>query len=578
MSSEKFKGKVFVTSALPFCNSVFHCGNLIGSTLSADIYSRFKRKNNFDVMFICGTDNYGTQTELKARKEGLTCEDLCAKYKALHEKGYKWFNLSFDVFGETATQVHTQMAQEVFVKLFDNKFLVEKISEQHFCEKCDIFICDRFINGMCYHPKCDGITKGDECDKCNKYIDTEKVEKKWCSVCTNVPIKKKTKHLYLKLALFKDQLIEYFLNENNPNGVKFMSYAATRITKEWLNKDLESRSITRDINFAVKVPALEGLDGYENKRIMPWLDAPIAYISILANAHPDTWKTWVNPHVDWVAFQAKDNVSFHTIIFPSILIGTGFQNLGCGITHLSATEYLLFNGEKFSKSGGIGIFGDEVINMSEVLGIDCDYWRYYLAKIRPETADSTFTFEGFCEVIKGELAQKMGNLVNRGIAMSKKYYKDAKHIKYDITYNNPLQEKLIEYVNSYITAFDKFSFHDAIGIINRVAETGNEWINSNKLWIACKDEPEQAETLMGNLLLIIWLFAELIEPVMPSKSQTIKKYFYVSTLEQNKCTFDQIKNILNQGVGHIYVNTDNSQLLFKQIKIEDLLELNKPKE
>ncbi len=577
--SDLNKEKIFITSALPFCNAVCHLGNLVGSTLSADIYARFKRKNNFDVMFVCGTDNYGTQTELKAKKEGLTCEELCTKYKALHEQCYKWFNLSFDVFGETPTEIHTLISQDVFNKLWENNVLIEKSSEQYFCTHCDMFLCDRFMNGLCYHPNCGGITKGDECDKCNKFVDTDKLTKKWCSVCNEVPDKRETKHLFLKLEQFKKFLIEYFLNENTAskendrNKVKFMSQAATRLTKEWLSKELEDRSVTRDIKFAVKVPKLEGLDGYESKTLLPWLDAPLGYISILANAYPDKWKDYVNKHIDWIAFMAKDNVPFHTIIFPSVLIGSQFENLGCGITHLSATEYLLFNGEKFSKSGGVGIFGDQVITMSKSLGIDEDYWRYYLAKIRPETSDSTFTFEGFCDIIKGELAQKMGNLVNRGVAMSKKYYPNLKQIKYDIN-ASPLQSKLLEQVGNYITAFDKFSYHEAISVINRVAEMGNEWINSNTLWVVCKNTPEQVESLMGNLLLIIWLFAELSEPIMPRKSEIIKTYFSESSLQSNNLViFDQIIKILSNGAGHINLNCDTTELLFKQIKIEDILAL-----
>lgn len=576
MSTER--KKVFITSALPFCNAVCHAGNLVGSTLSADIYARYQRKLGNDVMYVCGTDNYGTQTELKAKKEGLSCEELCAKYKALHEKVYKWFNISFDVFGETPTEVHTKISQNVFNNLWENNLLVEKESEQYFCVKCDMFLCDRFMNGVCYHPKCDGITKGDECDKCNKFIDTDKLVKKWCSVCNETPLKKSTKHLYLKLEQFKDTLKTYFLDRdnltNNPNGAKYMSGAATRLTKEWLNKELDDRSVTRDIKFAVKVPKLKGLEGYENKTMLPWLDAPYGYISILAHAHPETWKDWINPSVDWIQFMAKDNVPFHTIIFPVTLIGSGFQNLHCGVTHLSATEYLLFNGEKFSKSGGVGIFGDQIITISEKFGIDEDYWRYYLAKIRPENSDSTFTFEGFCEIIKGELAQKMGNLVNRGIAMSKKYYPQSNSLKYNLTLDLPA--KLLTYVNNYLEAFEKFSYHEVISIINRVAEIGNEWINEQVLWITCRDTPTDSEYLMGNLLFIIWLFAELIEPIMPKKSEIIKGYFVESSIgfEKTNVTFLQLKKILIKGYGEILLNTANSQLLFKQIKIEELLELN----
>lgn len=573
------KRKIFITSALPFCNNVFHAGNLTGSTLSGDVYARFQRKMGNDVMYICGTDNYGTQTELKAKKENVTPEELCKKYRNLHEKGYKWFNISFDVFGETPTSIHTELSQEIFKKLWENNLLSEKKSEQYFCEKCKMFLCDRFLNGICYNEKCEGLVKGDECGKCNKFIDTNKLKKRWCSICGEIPVKKETNHLYFKLSVFKNEIREYFLNENNKNGIKYISHVAKNITKEWMNKELEDRSVTRDIKFAVNVPKLEGLERYEDKTILPWLDAPIGYISILANSYPESWKEWVNKEVDWVAFMAKDNVPFHTIIFPSTLMGSDFENLGCGITHLSATDYLLFNGEKFSKSGGIGIFGDQIMYMSEKLEIDEDYWRYYLMKIRPETGDSTFTFEGFCEVMKGELAQKMGNLVNRGLVMVKKYYSNLDEIKYQIDLE--LFLKLKTCLINYIKGFDGFNYHEGINIINRIAEIGNEWINTNVLWNVCKNNPVESEHLMGNLLFIIWMFSELIEPIMPKKSEKIKSYFIESTLAsengKNKSVIiDEIMNILQKLNGKIKISMTsetNIEILFKQIKLEDILKV-----
>lgn len=574
------KRKKFITSALPYVNGKVHAGNLIGSVLSGDFYARQQRKLGHSVMYLCGTDDYGSQTEHKALKEGLSNIDLCDKYRAVHEKVYKWFNISFDVFGKTPTPIHTELTQEIFTQMHSNNLLKERITEQYFCETCDRFVCDRFIHGTCYMDKCEGLTKGDECVKCCKMLDVDRILAKFCSICGKSPIKRETKHLYLDLAPYKNDLIEYFLNDANPKGIKYMSSAAKRVTKEWLNKDLTERCVTRDLVWGVKLPNFEGLDGYEKKVSWPWLDAPIGYISILANAYPDTWKEWINSNVDWIQFQGKDNVPFHTIIFPATLIGSGFQNLGCGVTHLSATEYLLFNGEKFSKSSEIGISGDQIISMSQILNIDEDYWRYYLAKIRPENADSTFTFEGFCDVIKGELAQKMGNLINRGIAMTKKYYPQLNELEhkfelvYDLTKSSKsiiLQSKLINCVKSYLTAFDKFSYHEVISLINRVAEIGNEWINEQTLWIVCKNTPSESEYLMGNLLLVIWLFAELVEPVMPKKSLLIKSHFVESSVKCDELVmFDKIVKILNIGVGKIFTNVENSQFLFNQIKIEDI--------
>lgn len=567
--------KIFVTAALPYVNGRPHAGNLIGSTLSGDIYTRCERKLGNEVLYICGTDDYGSQTEHKALSEKMSCEELCDKYRVYHKQVYDWFNIEFDEFGKTPTETHTQITQEVMLKLYQNEMLEEKESEQYYCECCDRFLCDRFIHGICCIENCGGLIKGDECDKCCKIINIDEVEKKWCSICKTEPIKKSTTHLYLNLGKYKDELNEYFLNNENKKGVKYMSVAAKRVTKEWLSKDLTERCVTRDLKWGVKLPTFEGLNGYDNKVTWPWLDAPLGYISITANKYKETWREWINENVDWVQFMAKDNVPFHSIIFPSTLIASGYEKLNCGVTHLVASEYLLYNGEKFSKSNGVGIFGDQIIEISEKLGIDEDYWRYYLLRIRPETTDSTFTYEGFCNAIKGELAQKMGNLVNRAIHLVNKLYEKEDEIVYSIS-NTELQTQLMTCVENYIKAIEGFHFHQITNVINKVAEIGNEWINMNKLWETCKIKPKESEYLMGNLLMIIWIFAELSEPVMPKKSKTIKQYFVENSIDENMVIMNKIIEIIHNGNGIIKINKTNMKnpnQLFKQIKMEEISEL-----
>jgi|SaaInlStandDraft_6_1057023.scaffolds.fasta_scaffold03734_2 methionyl-tRNA synthetase len=572
--------KVFVTSALPYTNSTPHCGNLIGSTLSADVYVRALKKCGKDVMFVCGSDSFGSQTEIKAKKEGLTCDELCDKYKQLHKNVYDWFNIDFNVFGETPTETHVNMSQQIFRNLWENGMLFENVSDQYFCNECDMFLSDRFMNGHCYHNECNGIVKGNECDKCNKFIDADKLTEKWCSNCKSIPEKRETKHLYMTLEKFKGQLSDYFLSDDNANGCQYMSPAAKRLTKEWLSKDLQDRSVTRDIKFAVKVPELDGLDGYENKTIMPWLDAPIGYMSILAHEFPQEWESWINCGT-WVQFMAKDNVPFHTIIFPITLTGSNFMGLKHGVTHLSATEYLLYSdnddpntetGEKFSKSDGVGIFGDQVMQMSKLLDIDEDYWRYYLIKLRPENSDSVFTFSGFCDVIKGELAQKMGNLINRGYVMCNKYY-NKPEVNYDFT-NFPVIDDLLLLINTYVESINSFSFRGFVNVMNRIVEIGNSWIELHKLYNVCKDFPVENEHLMGNLLFIIWLFAEVAEPVMPTKSKKIKTYFRESTTNNSTTQFSHIIDIINQKQGKMSINLCGQEKLFNQVKLKDIYQIN----
>lgn len=556
------KKKVFITSALPYCNNVVHLGNIIGSILSADVCARYLRKKNNDVMFVCGTDDYGTTTKLKALKEGISCEALCEKYRNKQDEVYKWFNISFDVFGKTATKTHETLTQEIFTSLNKKNLLKEKTTEQYFCEKCNKFICDRFIHGICYLDNCGGLVKGDECDKCCKMIDVDRLDKKWCSVCNEIPQKKETTHLYYEIEPYKEYLNEYFLN----GGIKYLSPVGKRITKEWLNKELHDKCITRDLKYGVKLPNFENFSNYDSKVSWPWFDAPVGYISILADSHPTTWKEWVNSNTDWYQFMAKDNVPFHTVVFPSTLIGSEFQNLNCGVTHLSATEYLLFDNKKFSKSDGVGIFGDQVIELSKKINIDEDYWRYYLIKIRPETSDSTFNYEEFCAVIKGELAQKIGNLVNRTLSLAKKKYPENKTLTYDFTkYIEDLAEIKKNY-DDYISAFDSLRYCEVIKIINKFAELGNLWFIKYKPFSSNAEE-----YLLGNISFLLWIFAELSEPIIPNKSKKIRTHFHPIELNNESFTlYDTISNIINIGTGSISIDHANTELLFNQVDVESI--------
>ena len=579
MSSQKY----FITSALPYVNNVPHLGNIIGSTLSADVYARFMKKCGKDVLFLCGTDEYGTTTEIKALKEHMTCQEICDKYRAIHKAVYDWFNISFDVFGKTTTDMQTEVAQDIFLKLWKNGFLVSKDTQQYFCSKCDRFVCDRYIIGKCYHPNCGGMTKGDQCDDCCGLIDLDKLVDKWCYVCKSKPEVRQTKHLYLKTQEFASQLKKYFVDCDASNdsvseskSLKYISKSALKITDAWLSHPLEDRCITRDLKWGTPVPKIEGLEEYWDKVFYVWFDAPIGYISILKNARVD-WLEWLQSN--WVAFMAKDNVPFHTIIFPATLLGSQFgdNSVSCGITHLSATEYLTFDGKKFSKSENVGLFGNTVMDISAKLGIDADYWRYYLLKIRPQGSDSSFKLEEFVTIIKGELSNKMGNLLNRILMLAKDSYPysltdtNSVQFQYDFAIHDAVLHELCEIYELYMNSFRTFDYHVGIKAINRITEIGNEWFQAHKLWIICKNGNEENKYLLGNAMYIMWLFAELCEPFMPTKSAKIKTHFHIQSGEQ--LTFPDIEKLLSGKSGYIYACYDNIELLFRQPKLADVIQL-----
>lgn len=562
-----FKKKSFITASLPYVNATPHLGNLIGSTLSADVYARHCRKCDNDVMFLCGTDEYGTTTEVKALEEGLTCEEICAKYRQIHKTAYEWFNISFDIFGKTTTETQTEMVHNLIKSLIRNKHLTEKMSNQFYCTHCSRYISDRYIYGKCYYGDCDGLTKGDECNTCCNFINTNDLTVFYCSICKNVPEKRETTHLYLNLETFRNRLIDAFIDKKIMTNVQYLSDIAHSITQSWLSKPLEDRCITRDLNWGTPFPKIDGYEKFWDKVFYVWFDAPIGYLSILKHGTKDEWLDWLID--DWVQFMAKDNVPFHTILFPATLMAA---HLNFFPTHISSTHYLIFDDKKFSKSDGVGIKCDQVMKISDRLGIDEDYWRYYLLKIRPETADSSFTIEHFCEVIKGELAQKIGNLVNRTLMLIKQIYGQIPVIKYDFTLYPEKLIKLNDMVVQYIESFDKFSFRNAITIINTVASIGNKWYDETLLSTTCKSDPEKYEYLAGNATYIIWLLSELCEPVMPKKSAQMKKHFCVNGVPKF-ALYDDIFKILKY-FPHGTVNIDHSdvKIMFKQILPKQFIE------
>lgn len=554
----------FITSALPYVNNVLHLGNIIGSILGGDVHARFMRKCGKKVLYLCGTDEYGTTTEIKATQEGLTCQQICDKYYALQTDALKFFNISFNVWGRTTTETQTEMAQDIFLRLWRNGCLEEQIVPQLWCTPCDMYIADRYVNGVCYHLvdgiMCKGIIKGDQCDACGNLIDLAKVQKKWCSMCKKEPASVLSKHLFLKLDMFKDALNDYFFGLSAP----IMSSIAKAITASWLSNPLENRCITRDLKWGTPVPKAEGLEEYWDKVFYVWFDAPIGYLSILKHGRPDDWQDWLKGN--WTQFMAKDNVPFHTVIFPATLMGSKFES--SMVTHLPATDYLSFEKHKFSKSEGTGIFCDTVQRISEKLNIDEDYWRYYLLKIRPESHDSSFTLNGFVTAIKGELAQKIGNLVNRCVSLGQKMYTVQSSIPYDFTSptQSPYFDKMMQVFTACIDHYHNFEYIEVTKCINRMAEIGNEYIDIMKLWNTLKAAPDENSYYLGNTMAICWLLAEICEPCMPKKSSQIKQHMNIKTTG----FFENIKDVFSLKKGIVDVSYENYKILFNQVKLEDL--------
>jgi methionyl-tRNA synthetase len=504
----------FVTSALPYVNNVPHLGNIIGSTLSADVYCRYLRSRGANVFYLCGTDEYGTTTEIKAAQEGLTCEEICTKYNAIHSKVYDWFNIKFDEFGRTTTATQTHLTHDIFLSLWDADLIESKTITQLYCTKCDIYLADRYVKGICYHPKCVGLTSicsGDQCDVCGNLIDMMKIIRPWCLQCHTLPIARDSEHLYLKLGSIQG-ILEKWLPT-----VK-LTHNASQITRAWLDRGLESRCITRDLKWGTPVPwdAREGLLKFKGKVFYVWFDAPIGYFSIAKSAGYDLALTKED---SFVQFMAKDNVPFHTILFPASIISSNKYPL---VTQISATEYLQFEGGKFSKSNNTGLFGDQVIKISQELKINEDYWRYYLIAHRPEIRDSDFTWKDFANTINADLINNFGNFVNRVYSMIRKNFSGSFQFEVQQDDIHALQIKLT--LEKYHQYFDGIELRTALEQPMLLSGYGNKILHEFQPWKI----PENAQYSLGISVLIILDVANMLKPFLPRSATYIYEYVKIN--------------------------------------------------
>ena len=300
--------KKLITSALPYVNNSPHLGNLIGCVLSADVYARFCRLRGYETLYVCGTDEYGTATEKKARESGVTPKEICDRYFLIHKKIYEFFRISFDIFGRTSDPVHTEVVQQLFSDM-DPDLLCEKTSEQLYCGSCATFLADRFIVGTC--PQCKSKSaRGDQCDQCGKLLSGLEVVDPLCATCTSLPEIRETQHLYIRLEAMRKSLVEW---QQSSIAKGEWTENAGAFTTSWMQGELHDRPITRDLKWGVPVP----FKGFEDKVFYVWFDAPIGYISITKKAYPTTWESWWKDpeNTELYQFMAKDNILFHSVLF-----------------------------------------------------------------------------------------------------------------------------------------------------------------------------------------------------------------------------------------------------------------------
>ncbi|PVH93681.1 methionyl-tRNA synthetase [Periconia macrospinosa] len=517
---EPGKRNVLVTSALPYVNNVPHLGNIIGSVLSGDVFARYCRGRGINTLYIGGTDEYGTTTEARALVEKCTPQELCDKYHTIHAEIYKWFNISFDIFGRTTTQLQTDITQDIFMKLNQNGFLTERMTTQLYCEEHHSFLADRFVEGEC--PACGyADARGDQCDFCGKLLDTLDLKNPRCKIDGSKPVTKDTKHVFLELDKLQPQ-IETFFQESVSKGA--WSNNGKHITSAWLKDGLQPRSITRDMKWGTPVP----LPGYEEKVIYSWFDACIGYVSITA-AYTDQWqKWWKNPDVQLHQFIGKDNVVYHSVIFPGSQIGTGEE--WTQLHHLSTTDYLTYEGGKFSKSRGIGVFGDS----ARKTGVPSDVWRYFLLSHRPETGDTEFTWDSFISCNNNLLLKNFGNFVNRVLKFTNsQHYENVvpKWTEYHEDSFDVWKDDANKLLAQYIRELDAVKLRAALSTVLLLSQHGNLFLQSNKLDNSlAANEPSICAAVLGLSLNLIHLLASVIAPFMPETAATMDRLLQVDRL------------------------------------------------
>ncbi len=496
--------KKLITSALPYVNNVPHLGNLT-QVLSADVFARFCRLRGYDTLYVCGTDEYGTATETRALKEGVTPRELCDRYHKIHSDIYKWFNISFDYFGRTSTPKQTEIVQEIFKVVDKNGYINEAEQEQLYCPKCERFLADRFVEGTCPHCGAHGA-RGDQCDSCQTLLDPTELVEPHCSVCGTAPVVRKTKHLYLDLPKVLP-LLEKWKDEASVKG--FWANNALQVTNSWIRDGLKERCITRDLKWGIPVPK----PGFEGKVFYVWFDAPIGYISISASC-TDDWKSWwQNPdEVELFQFIGKDNIPFHTVLFPSTLLATGQR--WTMLHHMSSTEYLNYEGGKFSKSKGIGIFGNDV----QSTGIPADVWRFYMFYNRPEHADVTFTWKDFQENVNGELIGNLSNLVNRTLTFVKRFY-DSTMGEGEL--DEALMAEILKREDEITGLLDASEERSALRAIFALSSVGNKAFQDGEPWKARNEDPQKAQRLLRTLMILIRDLGVMIQPYVPDASMKL---------------------------------------------------------
>ncbi|WP_328880445.1 methionine--tRNA ligase [Streptomyces sp. NBC_00299] len=512
-----------ITSALPYINGIKHLGNMVGSMLPADVYSRYLRQRGHDVLYICATDEHGTPAELAAKEQGLPVADFCAQAHDAQKAVYDGFALAFDYFGRSSSPQNVEITQHFARKLNENGFIEERAIRQVYSPTDGRFLPDRYVEGTCPHCGYDKA-RGDQCENCTRVLDpTDLIDPRSAiSGSTDLEVRE-TKHLFLLQSQLQSEVMEWVARHD---GV--WPHLASSIAHKWLTEGLHDRAITRDLDWGVPVPADTWPElAAEGKVFYVWFDAPIEYIGATkewSDLDPSTrdWKSWwydVDTDVRYTEFMAKDNVPFHTVMFPATELG--IREPWKKVDFVKAFNWLTYYGGKFSTSQKRGVFTDQALEI-----LPADYWRYFLIANAPESDDSSFTWEHFTATVNKDLADTLGNFVNRVLSFSKKRFGEEVPAGAEAgEAEAKLGEQIAELLAEYEQHMETLQFRKAAAALRALWSAGNSYLEEKAPWLEIKTDKDGAALTLRTAMNLIHLYAVVSEPFIPTSAAAMRQAF-----------------------------------------------------
>jgi methionyl-tRNA synthetase len=502
--------RILITSALPYINGVKHLGNLVGSMLPADVYARFQRQRGHDVIYICATDEHGTPAELAAREAELGVAEYCRQQHALQKEVGERFLLSWDFFGRSSSPQNAHLTQELAAKLEANGLIEERLTEQVYSIDDQRFLPDRYIVGTC--PHCGyGAARGDQCESCTRVLEPTELVDARSAISGSTDLEVRTsRHLFLLQSKMVDRLRSWIASHRD------WPHLVSSIAFKWLDEGLRDRCITRDLSWGVPV----GRPGFEKKVYYVWFDAPIEYIAATwewADEAPDDrdWKTWwyEADDVRYVEFMAKDNVPFHTVGFPITLMGSGEPwKL---VDYIKGFNWLTYYGGKFSTSQKRGIFMDQALEL-----LPADYWRYYLIANAPESGDSSFRWEGFQSTVNKDLADVLGNFVNRILKFcSSRFGPALPEGGEEGEAEAKLAADLDRRIGAYTAFLEEMQYRKAAAELRAIWALGNEYLQHAQPWVVFKSDRGRAAVIVRTAVRLVRILAVLSWPIIPATAE-----------------------------------------------------------